>query len=63
MSTTATNTFWSSAEQAFVAQQSSEISEQCADNEIIVNNKVIFLNIPRPTLHEAVTGNKSLLIH
>ena len=38
----ATNTFWSSAEQTFVAQQSSEIAEQYAGNEIIVKNKVIF---------------------
>jgi hypothetical protein len=40
---TATNTFWSSAEQTFVAQQSSEITEPCAGSEIIVNNKVFFL--------------------
>jgi len=42
MAPTETNTFWSSAEQTFVVQQSSKISEPCAGSEIIVKNKVIF---------------------
>jgi hypothetical protein len=43
MTPTATKTFWSSAEQAFVAQQSSEIIEQCVGSELIANNNVFFL--------------------